>query len=312
MATFGEMIGAGPVTTFFGLPRVGEAGAAGAGIVLLGVPMATPYPSVGPYCAAGPAAIRDASADYGQNFTHVNFDLGGAILPPGRRAADAGMLAVTPADPAANRRRIRAAVGQVLAGGAVPFVIGGDDSVQIPMLEAYGDAGRKIAILQIDAHIDWRDEIGGERWGLSSTQRRASEMPHVGAMVQVGARGIGSARAADADAARARGVSFVTAREVAREGFARAVGAVPEGSEVVICLDLDALDPSVMPGVIGRTAGGLGYWQVVELIAGVAARARIAGFGMVEFMPERDVDGLGALTAAQLLAAAMGVVARQG
>ena len=55
-------------------------------------------------------------------------------------------------------------------------------------------AGRQVVILQIDAHIDWRDEVGGEHWGLSSNMRRASEMAHVTGIVQVGQRGIGSAR----------------------------------------------------------------------------------------------------------------------
>ncbi|MGL5011686.1 MAG: arginase family protein, partial [Paracoccaceae bacterium] len=73
----------------------------------------------------------------------------------------------------------------------------------------------------------------------------------------------------------------------------------------------DALDPSVMPAAIGRTAGGLSYWQVLELIGGVAERARIVGFDMVEFMPDRDIDGMGAMLAAQLLAGVMGIVARQ-
>jgi agmatinase len=130
-------------------------------------------------------------------------------------------------------------------------------------------------------------------------------------MVQVGSRGIGSAREGDLADALARGVQFVPAGEVARYGVARAIDLVPAGAEVIICLDLDALDPSIMPAAIGRTAGGLGYWQVLELIAGVAERARIAGFDMVEFMPDRDIDGIGAMTAAQLLAAVIGIVARQ-
>ena len=91
----------------------------------------------------------------------------------------------------------------------------------------------------------------------------------------------------------------------------RAVDLVPQGAEVIICLDVDAFDPSIMPAVIGRTAGGLGYWQVLELIGAVAEKATIAGFDMVELMPERDVDGQGALLAAQLLAAVLGVIARQ-
>ena len=202
-------------------------------------------------------------------------------------------------------------MGQMLDRGAVPVLIGGDDSLPIPMLDAFGGSGRRFTILQIDAHIDWRDEVDGERLGLSSTMRRASEMAHVERIVQVGQRGIGSARPGDHADAVAWGVEFVPAAEVARSGVARAVGLIPEGAEVIVCLDLDALDPAVMPAVIGRTAGGLGYWQVVDLIAAVAARARIAGFDMVEFMPARDIDGLGATTAAQLLATVVGVIGRQ-
>ena len=171
---------------------------------------------------------------------------------------------------------------------------------------------RTYTILQIDAHIDWRDEVGGERLGLSSTMRRASEMAHVDGIVQLGSRGVGSAREADLRDALDWGVAFVPAGEVARDGVWRAVDLIPEGAEVIICLDVDALDPSVMPAVIGRTAGGLTYWQVLELVGAVAEKARIAGFDMVEFMPERDIDGMGAMVAAQMLAAAMGIVVRQG
>ena len=193
----------------------------------------------------------------------------------------------------------------------MPVLIGGDDSLPIPMLEAYAARGRGFTILQIDAHVDWRDEVGGERLGLSSTMRRASEMGHIDAIIQVGQRGIGSARMQDVADAKAWGVALVPAGEVARTGLGRAIDLIPEGAEVIICLDLDALDPSIMPAVIGRTAGGLGYWQVLELVAGVAEKARIAGFDMVEFMPDRDVDGQGAALAAQLLAAVMGIVSRQ-
>ena len=75
-------------------------------------------------------------------------------------------------------------------------------------------------------------------------------------------------------------------------------------------LDIDGLDPSIVPGVIGRAPGGLGYWQTVELIHGVASKARLSAFNLVEFMPERDVDQLGALVCARLIANVLGVVAR--
>ncbi|MEY4696280.1 MAG: hypothetical protein RIT14_708 [Pseudomonadota bacterium] len=310
-ASLGAMFGAGRVETFMGLPACRDLDTLEAKIALIGAAGCTPYPSVGFYCAGGPAAIRAAGAAYAANLGHMNFDLGGTILPEGLRAVDAGDLEQSETDAEGNRARLHAAVGTILRRGAVPVLIGGDDSLPIPMLQALAARGRKITILQIDAHIDWRDEVGGERWGLSSTMRRASEMAHVERIIQVGQRGIGSARMADVADARAWGVEFVPAGEVARTGVWRAVDLVPPGAEVVICLDVDALDPAIMPAVIGRTAGGLSYWQVMELVGAVAEKARIAAFDMVEFMPERDIDGLGAMVAAQMLAGVIGIIARQ-
>ena len=311
MASLGEMFGAGAGlgATFMGVARA-DLGALAADVVILGADGCTPFASVGHYCAGGPAAIRAAAAAYAANLAHMNFDIGGPV--EGRaRVADAGDLSVSPADGAANRAAVGRAVGQVLDAGAVPVLIGGDDSLPIAMLAAYAARGREIVILQVDAHIDWRDEVQGERWGLSSTMRRASEMAAVRRIVQVGQRGIGSARMQDVADARARGVQFVSGREVQQAGVGRAIALIPEGAEVVISFDCDALDPAIMPAVIGRTAGGLSYGQALDLIEGVAAKARIAGFALVEFMPAQDIGGMGAMTAAQLLAAAVGVIARQ-
>ena len=310
MANLGDMFGAEGSATFFDLPEAAWT-ALDADLVLFGAAGATPYPSVGFYCAGGPQAIRAAGLAYGAAFAHHHFDLGGPVLPQGVRAVDAGDLDQDPATPAANRGRIRAATEAILAAQAVPLLIGGDDSLPIPMLQGLAALGRPLTILQIDAHIDWRDRVGEEDLGLSSTMRRASEMPHVARIIQVGQRGLGSARPGDVADALAWGVTFVPAREVATTGLDRAIEAISEGADVVICLDVDALDPAIMPAVIGRTAGGLTYWQVMALIEGVAARARIAAFDMVEFMPERDIDGQGALLAAQLLAGVTGIIARQ-
>jgi len=308
-AMFGAEAGA---ETFLGLPKCRDLARLEAGIALVGAAGCTPYPSVGFYCADGPRAIRSAAAALSRNLNHINFDLGGPVFPArGRAAVDAGDLPQAENDAPGNRARIFGAVSQILDRRSIPVLIGGDDSIPIPMLEAYGARGRRFTILQIDAHIDWRDEVEGERMGLSSTMRRASEMAHVERIIQVGQRGIGSARMRDAEEALAWGVQFVSAGEVARDGVWRAVDLVAEGAEVIICLDVDALDPSVMPAVIGRVPGGLSYWQVLELVGAVAEKARIVGFDMVELMPDRDVDGLGAQMASQVLMAVLGILARQ-
>lgn len=316
IAALGTILGAAMVAkegseTFMGLPRCRDLSRLAAKIALIGADGCTPYPGAGFFCAGGPAVIRAAVADQAAFLGHVNFDLGGPIFPHGVDAVDAGDLPQDVGDPAGNRARIFGAVAQVLDRGGVPFLIGGDDSLPIPMFEAYGARGKTYTILQIDAHIDWRDEVEGERLGLSSSMRRASEMAHIDRIIQLGSRGLGSARPGELRDALDWGVDFIPAGEVARDGVWRAVDLIPEGAEVIITLDLDALDPSIMPAVAGRTAGGLGYWQVLELIGAVAEKSRIAGFDMVEFMPSRDVDGLGATLAGQLLAAVMGIKARQ-
>ena len=311
MASLSEMFGAEGMATFFGLPECKDLEEIDAEIVLIGAAGCTPYESSGFYCATGPQAIRAAGVAYGAAFGHMNFDLGGKVLPDGVLAVDAGDLPQDPKDGPGNRARIYEAINQILDAEAVPVLIGGDDSLPVPMLQAFGGRDRRFTILQIDAHIDWRDVVQGESLGLSSTMRRASEMPHVAQIIQVGQRGIGSARVSDMQDALAWGVEFVPAGEVARSGVWRAVDLIPEGAEVIICLDVDALDPGIMPAVIGRTAGGLTYWQLLELIGGVAERATIAGFDMVELMPERDIDGQGALLAAQILSSVLGIIARQ-
>jgi agmatinase len=286
-----------------------DAGAAPAGsIAVLGIPGATPYRSAGAYCAEAPARIRQASANYAANRTHYDFDLGEPLLPPGRVLVDCGDVEFDEKDFAANRARIEAAVTTLLQRGAAPLVLGGDDSVQIPLLQAFAARG-EITILQIDAHIDWRDEVQGERFGLSSTMRRASELKGVKAMVQVGARGIGSARASDVADAKAWGAQLIDMRTVRAKGIAAAIEAIPVSRPIVVCLDVDGLDPSVLPGVIAPSPGGLGYGDVVELLHGAARRAPIVGFNIVEFVPGSDRSGLGATTVCRLAESGVGMLA---
>ncbi|MEM7424558.1 MAG: arginase family protein [Pseudomonadota bacterium] len=307
----GTMFGAGGADTFLGLPPCFDVTQIDARIAMIGAPCATPYPSVGPYCAGAPAALRTAMAPYAENRHHMDFDLGGTIFPGDEvTAVDCGDIAYDETEPRANRKRIRDAVCWILDRGAVPMVLGGDDSIPIPVVQAFEGRG-DLTILQIDAHIDWREEVGGVQMGLSSTMRRSSETPHVTRIVQAGQRAIGSARPGDHEDALAWGVKFVPAGAIHAAGIAPVLDHVEPGSNVLISLDVDALDPSLVPGVIGPAPGGLTYHQVVGLIAGVAQRARIAGFTIVEFLPDRDVNGIGALTSARIIVNALGHIARQ-
>ena len=250
------MFGATDVSTFLGLPSCASPDQVNAKAAILGVPCATPYASVGPYCAGGPAAIRAAAAPYAANLEHMDFDFAAPLLPGGRQdACDLGDLGYGE-DSASNRAAIKTAVSAVVDRGAVPIVLGGDDSIPIPMLQAFAGHGT-VHILQIDAHIDWRDEVEGTRWGLSSTMRRASEMAHIGKIIQVGARGVGSAGITEVEAAQAYGAHLYPANRLHEAGIGPVLDLVPQGEPVIVCFDCDALDPSIMPAVIAPTGAGI-------------------------------------------------------
>lgn len=172
-------------------------------IVLFGAPHGSTYPGADSSGFAGAAAtIRAASQDDAQFLDSWDFDLGGPLFE-GREpcCVDAGDLPTSVLDNAGNRKLIEEKTRAIPAAGAAPLMIGGDDSVPIPFIAGFADHG-PIWILQIDAHIDWRDERHGEPLGYSSTMRRASEMPHVAGIVRGVTRAIDTA--SDAPEARER------------------------------------------------------------------------------------------------------------
>lgn len=304
----GGIIGGGEdVSTFLGLPDYKPGDKVGAAVI--GAPCATPYEGVEPYATGAPAAIRAAAANDAPALHHMDFDLGAALIPPGCAAADCGDIPHNLDDAPGNRAAIRAAIANLLSAGAVPVVLGGDDSIPIPVIEAYADHG-PVTLIQIDAHIDWRDEVRGERLGLSSTMRRSSEMAHVERIIQIGARAVGSARPSDADDARAWGAQLITAVEFHSRSVADVLKDLPQGANVVVDFDLDALDPSVAPAVIGPAPGGLSMADAIALLLGIGARNRLAGFCLVEFAEKMDANGVSALAAYRLCAIALGLALR--
>jgi agmatinase len=285
--------------------------AEGYAAAIFGAPHGTPYPGIDNRIhQAAPDAFRLALEEDSLWLDHWDFDLGAPLLGHGLAICDLGNLKTRSKDGEGNRKLIEETVRNILDAGAVPIMFGGDDSVPIPFIAAYSNQPA-IVILQIDAHIDWRDEREGERMGFSSTMRRASEHDHVWRIVQVGARGIGSAREAEVKDALSWGARLVTARDVHHQGVAQVLEHIPEDCDCVISFDCDALDVSQMPAVSYPTPGGLTYTQVTDLIAGVAAKARIAGFCMVEFVAKRDPAGTAAFTAARIAANVIGRLGRR-
>lgn len=298
--------------TFLGIPQATTPTAGSAAI--FGAVHGTPYarPTVRDGAESGPDAVRRAITAASVHIDHWDFDFDGPLLSDGVfKAFDLGDVSTRPDDAVGNRDNIARVTRAVRAAGAVPILIGGDDSVAIPFMRGL-DGGEKLNILQIDAHIDWRDDIDGERLGYSSTMRRASELSSVASITQVGIRAVGSARRAEVETARAWGARLVTVNEARHIGIDALAESLPREGSLVIHIDCDAMDPGTCPGVNALSPGGFFFHEMTELIGAALHGRKLAGFSIVEFQPAADINDMSAAIVGRLVCHVLGHLARAG
>ena len=195
--------------------------------------------------------------------------------------------------------------------GAMPISIGGDHGVSIPVLRALEDVG-PVNLIQIDAHLDWRDHLKGTKTGYSSPIRRAAEMPHIDQIFQIGLRCQGSARAKEFKAATNHGVNLTTAYELHDQGMEKILAQIPDGEKYYLTIDADGMEPSAMPAVAYPAPGGVTYVQMHKLIHGLVNKGRLVGMDIVEITPANDVNDLTSITAARLITNLIGAAAKAG
>jgi agmatinase len=281
------------------------------GIAIIGAPycvLSEPQPAL-LNTVESPLAIRNASADALVSSEMYDFDLGGTLTSDETvPIVDCGDIPGSPDDPSGNRARITHAISSILGNGAVPVVMGGDDSVPIAVLEAYEQLA-PVTVVQIDAHLDWRDEYQGVRYGHGSTMRRISELPWVNSIIQIGMHGAGGATPDDYRDAMDWGARIVPSWNIHQQGPAIALDEIPQGN-VFITLDCDGIDTAALPAATYPMPGGLYFHQIIELIDGIARRGSIIGFDVVEFAPRKDPHGLSALTLARIMINVIGRAAR--
>ncbi|MFQ5959529.1 MAG: agmatinase [Alphaproteobacteria bacterium] len=301
-------------TTFLDFPLHTDLATLDAHVAILGIPYGDPYSmdEVTNDQTNAPTAVRAESARAAFGLEHWDFDLGGPLFA-GRslRVVDCGDVAGDPTDIRSHYRRAEEAARMIFARGALLVTLGGDHGVPIPVFRALEDHG-PVTLVHVDAHMDWRDEVNGVREGYSSPIRRASELSWIDRIVQIGIRGQGSARAREVEDARAYGAEIVTSYEVHDKGIAAALDRIPDGGPYYLTIDADGLDPTVMPAVVAPSPGGLLYHQTRALIHGLVARGRVLGMDIVEITPQRDLNGITALTAGRLILNLVGASARAG
>ena len=300
-------------TTFAGFPACDDITSTGAHIAVIGVPYLSPYPKEKSYDSLNAVStIRQASLTY-RKIDHFDFDFDNSLLGDSDvHCVDCGDIVCGADSFEIYSRNITNFITKLLSQGAVPVVIGGDHGTTIPVLRAY-EIFEDLCVVQIDAHLDWLDERDGVKDGFSSPMRRASEMPWVSGLVQVGLRGQGSARHKEVNDANACGKCLLVKAEVLHEqGLPSILDRIPQARFYYLTIDADGLDPSIAPGVAYPTPGGVTYYQLFNLMRGLAAKGTLVGLDFVEVVPENDVANLTSLFAARQILNFIGLAVRSG
>ncbi|MFW6116831.1 MAG: arginase family protein, partial [bacterium] len=141
--------------------------------------------------------------------------------------------------------------------------------------------------------------------------RRASEMPWVDSMIQIGLRGAGSGRRAEVDAAREFGSILVKADELHKTGVEKVLRKVPPAAHYYVTVDIDGLDPSIAPATGAPEFGGLSYYEATDLLKGIASKGNLVGFDMVEVAPSLGGGNSTSLLAAQLILNMIGALVQE-
>ena len=256
----------------------------------------------------GPRAIREASTLF--SFGHAGaYDHEDDVtyLPGSVNLVDMGDADIIHTDTEASHANIEYGVRKMLAAGALPVVLGGDHSVNIPCINAFSDEA-PFHLVQLDAHLDFVDERHGVRHGHGNPMRRAAEKDNVTGLSQFGIRNVSSTAKEGYDDARAMGSDICSVRQFRAEGARNMALRVPEGERVYVTIDIDGFDPSIAPGTGTPSHGGFLYYEVMEFLQELSKRNTIVGIDLVEVAPDYDHTGTTGILAAQVLLNFLGYI----
>jgi len=271
-----------------------------ADVAALGVPFDM-GPGYEPGQSFGPQAIREASAHYAfRQGGFYEYEDNAIYLSKKTHVVDAGDVDIIPTDTEKSFPKIKAAVNNIVKSNALPVMLGGDHSITAPCVAGFTDRG-PVHVIQFDAHLDFLEERYGTRYCRSTPMRRCSEMNHVSGISQLGIRGIGSANKSDFEDALAVGSTILSVRQIRQLGLKETLAKIPDGGQFYITVDTDAFDASIAPGTCIPSHGGFLYYEVAELLQGIAKKGKVVGMDIVELTPAKDPSGITAILAARII-----------
>lgn len=171
--------------------------------------------------------------------------------------------------PEETMARIKSVVDKILVDNKFLLMLGGEHSITLGAVQAFKEKFSDFSVLQIDAHTDLRDEFEGTKYHHGCVMRRIKDLGIP--ITQVGIRSISEGEETD---------NVFLAPDVPVDEI---ISSLKEN--VYLTFDLDGLDPSIMPATGTPEPGGLGWYQVLDLIKQVSQKRKIIGADVVELDP---------------------------
>lgn len=221
----------------------------------------------------GPGAILDASANmelYDEELRLETYRAGIHTLTP---------LEADARGPAKMMNTVQRTVAGIAADGKIPVMLGGEHSISFGAVRAMKEAFPELTVLQLDAHADLRDAYQGTPFSHAAVARRIME---ICPLVQAGIR---SMSLEEAEFLSANPVKSYPADFILDGGSWCETICGDLHGDVYLSIDLDVLDPAVMPATGTPEPGGIAWRDLIRLIREVAKRCRIRGFDVVELAP---------------------------
>jgi len=254
-------------------------------IVILGCPY-DGSASFRPGARFGPSAIRRASWGIETFGPYFGRDLGQLSLH------DMGDLEFPLGEKKVSLELIRKALRKILSAKKFPILLGGDHLITLPIVEEVIQIYSNLHLIQIDAHTDLREDYLGEKLSHCTVMRRVVDQLGEGRLFQIGIR---SGTEDEFKLAKKMRSIISLNRESLRSMVKRL-----RNKPVYITLDLDVIDPSLLPGVGTPEPGGLTFQEFLSLLKELQS-LHVIGFDMVELTPDYDPTQISSVTASVIL-----------
>jgi agmatinase len=254
-------------------------------VVILGCPF-DGSASSRPGARFGPSAIRRASWGIETISPYLKRDLSRLSLH------DMGDLELPLGEKKISLRLIQKALHQILSGKKFPILLGGDHLITLPVVEEILRFYPRLHILHIDAHSDLREHYLGETLSHSTVMRKVVDRLGEGSLFQIGIRS-----GTEEEFKLARKMKSIVSSD---PGSLRSMVRRLRNQPVYITLDLDVIDPSLLPGVGTPEPGGLTFQGFLSLLKELQP-LHVIGFDMVELTPDYDPTQISSVTASVIL-----------